>query len=174
MTDFDWTDQQAAIPRLAKARTVVEFHLPWRRPRLGQDRLSEQLHTPDGSLIVTVVIEPELDALGRCYPVHGYSTVSYLIALREWNEQVLLHELLHAILGHIIPESVPGYWQVTPHNVINAVEVALAPLIRLREGLAAVAVSGEMAEPIPLLGLRARLTASEPPDTSWVTEVPGS
>lgn len=72
---------------------------------------------------VQVVIQPDLDKRGEHRPGYGGS----VIALREWNEQVFLHELLHAATAY------SGWWidpqrQVSDphgHDVISRIEVAL-------------------------------------------------
>lgn len=69
---------------------------------------------------VQVILDPDMDGRGECR--NGYG--GPVIALREWNEQVFLHELLHAITGYSQPLLVtthPPYG----HEVIARVEVAL-------------------------------------------------
>lgn len=71
---------------------------------------------------VPVIIDPELGPRGETRRDHGYATTDTSIVLREWNEQVLLHELLHVLLDGRVP--------TTPadphgHEAISRVEVGL-------------------------------------------------
>lgn len=67
---------------------------------------------------VPVVVDPSLAKRGEFQNTYGGTR----IVLREWNEQVLLHELLHAALARI-----PQIWADDEHNhnIISRVEVAL-------------------------------------------------
>lgn len=70
-------------------------------------------------ITVPVWIDPNLTRRGEYAYQYDYSRV---IRLREWNEQVLLHEILHAViepLGLGTPDD------PFAHNVISRVEVAL-------------------------------------------------
>lgn len=72
---------------------------------------------------VAVVIDPTLETLGLHEPRYGCD----IIRLREWNEQVLLHELLHVAVSR-------SAWWLDPerqasdpngHDLISRIEVAL-------------------------------------------------
>ena len=69
---------------------------------------------------VQVILDPDMALRGECR--HGYG--GPVIALREWNEQVFLHELLHVATGYaqpLIAITHPPHG----HEVINRIEVAL-------------------------------------------------
>lgn len=127
----DWNDNRASLAHFNNRNDpVMTFDLGMRNPKpAGDDKMSTALHQPDFTTPVLVYLEPHLDVMGRCYSVRHYSGVArYVIALRAWSPQVLLHEVLHAVIDPLIPDEVGhGYWLLTRHNVINAVEVALAP-----------------------------------------------
>lgn len=63
---------------------------------------------------LTVAVQPDLEVRGV------YRSQEGVIALREWDEQVLLHEILHAV-------NLPGATSHDPdnHRTINRIEVAL-------------------------------------------------
>lgn len=82
------------------------------------DRLNQGCEYVD----VPVVIDSTLDVLGMTKRVPNNSSIDFTIILREWNEQVLLHELLHIMLDHRVPASVGDPYR---HDVISAVEVGL-------------------------------------------------
>lgn len=75
---------------------------------------------------VPVILWPKLDVPGAVVHAQGYAAVETFIVLREWNAQVLLHEVLHVALGGVIPAAQDG---TGGHDVIGAVEVALAPFV---------------------------------------------
>lgn len=87
----------------------------------------DRVLNPDGQVVnrgqdyidVPVVIDPNLSRLGEYGYTFDYRRVIYL---REWNEQVLLHELMHVVLDPLLlgTEDDPYF-----HNVIARVEVAL-------------------------------------------------
>lgn len=85
-----------------------------------------QLRTPTRSIRVPVILWPDLNPLGAVVRWPGYYATDTYIVLREWNPQVLLHELLHVILCYVIPDDEDG---TGAHDIIGAVEVALAPLV---------------------------------------------
>lgn len=82
-------------------------------------------HLPDVEEDLLVVLDPDLPDKGMFDRV-GYSSMPR-IRLREWNLQVLIHELCHYALDHIVHEGLP----VSKHNhaLINPIEVALAPIL---------------------------------------------
>jgi hypothetical protein len=69
---------------------------------------------------VPVVIDPALAKRGETQ--HTYD--GKRIVLREWNEQVLLHELLHVALTRVSPLNTVTE-DPDDHNVIARLEVAL-------------------------------------------------
>ena len=69
---------------------------------------------------VQVILDPGMDKRGECR--HGYG--GPVIALREWDEQVFLHELLHAATGWVQPPLVETY-PPHGHDVLSRIEVAL-------------------------------------------------
>ena len=69
---------------------------------------------------VQVILDPDMDVLGECR--NGYG--GPVIALREWNEQVFLHELLHAATAYTQPLLTTTY-PPHGHEVISRIEVAL-------------------------------------------------
>ena len=68
---------------------------------------------------VPIVYDPDLPTLGE-RRIHPYGDCP--IVLREWNPQVLLHEMLHVLLDGYVPTS-----EADPfgHRAISRVEVAL-------------------------------------------------
>lgn len=66
---------------------------------------------------VPVIIDPTMTRRGEVR--RGFS--GQVIALREWDEQVLLHEALHVALGWVQPPLSPEQ----EHPVVCQVEVAL-------------------------------------------------
>lgn len=83
----------------------------------GADRLNEGTNHLD----VAIEIDPTLDRRGEVRGLgQPFGEPRVVIVLREWNEQVLLHELLH-----VLP--LPGATDADPHNhdVVSRVEVAL-------------------------------------------------
>lgn len=77
---------------------------------------------------VRVILDPEMEKLGECrWDVPTYTGNAPTIALREWNEQVFLHELLHVATGHSAWWSDPQRQINDPegHDVISRIEVAL-------------------------------------------------
>ena len=70
---------------------------------------------------VQVILDPGMEVRGECR--HGYYG-GPVIALREWNEQVFLHELLHAATGWCQPP-LDSTHPPHGHEIISRVEVAL-------------------------------------------------
>lgn len=72
---------------------------------------------------VEVVIDPSIETLGLHQPAYGRDT----IRMQEWNEQVLLHELLHVALQRSAWWSDPQRQISDPngHDVVARIEVAL-------------------------------------------------
>ena len=84
------------------------------------ERADDTLNVGTEHIEVPVVIQPDLSRHGEYGYAYDYSRV---IRLREWNEQVLLHEILHVVidpLGLADPIHDPE-----GHNVVARVEVAL-------------------------------------------------
>lgn len=106
------------------------------------------MRSPKRHITVPVVLWPDLDVKGTVVREHGYATTETFIVLQEWDEQVLLHELLHVVLGHIL---LTGDDPEGRHDVIGAVEVALAPFVTFgRRGatrLGEVGLSAPSSEP---------------------------
>lgn len=93
------------------------------RLRVPTDRLlpnpGERLNIGVQHVDVEVVIESGLSTLGKHESFYGGDRIT----LREWNEQVFLHELLHVVLdraGLTRTDDDPHL-----HNIISRVEVAL-------------------------------------------------
>lgn len=82
----------------------------------GDARLNEGTEHID----VPIVIDPDLGPLGEAGFTYDHTRV---IRLREWNEQVLLHEILHVVLDPVITLGAPE--DPYGHNIIARVEVAL-------------------------------------------------
>ena len=83
----------------------------------------ERLNVGTDHVDVPVVVEPTLGKRGEIrydYDYNGYA--GRRILLREWNEQVLLHEILHVVLDPVLPVSAADPHN---HNVISRIEVAL-------------------------------------------------
>lgn len=87
-----------------------------RAPNPNGDRLNQGTNHID----VPIIIVPDLPVFGEAG--YGYDC-SRVIRLREWNEQVLLHEILHVVLDPVLVRGDPQDPQ--GHNVISRVEVAL-------------------------------------------------
>lgn len=88
--------------------------------RALDNREGHRLNVGVDHIDVPVVIDPTLDKCGETQNTYA----GRRIALREWSEQVLLHELLHVALTRISPLNT-----ITDdphdHNVISRIEVAL-------------------------------------------------
>ena len=100
---------------MSPVREVVEtLRLPFDYVR---DLPPNTLNQPARIYDVPVVIDPDLDTLGRFENQYG----GVVILLREPNDQVLLHEILHLACGGI------GITDEDPHGhrLINKIEVAL-------------------------------------------------
>jgi len=69
---------------------------------------------------VRVIADPTME--GRGETRHGFD--GPVIALREWNEQVFLHELLHVVTGYAQP-LLSATHPPHGHDVISRIEVAL-------------------------------------------------
>lgn len=116
----------------------LTFSLPlWRADR-GRRTSDLELRTPNaGTAFVRVTIDPTLTTPGQTSLTNWDERgPAYEVTLREMNQQVLLHELLHVVIDPVIPAGVtfplpaPGGELLCPlnHQVIGAVEVALAHL----------------------------------------------
>ena len=80
----------------------------------------EALNVGTQHVDVQVILDPDMSMLGECRQGYG----GPVIALREWNEQVFLHELLHVATGYAQPLIVTTH-PPHGHEVISRVEVAL-------------------------------------------------
>lgn len=78
------------------------------------------LNVGTGHVDVQVIIDPMMTLRGECR--NGYG--GPVIALREWDEQVFLHELLHAAVEYAQPPLATTY-PPHGHDVISRIEVAL-------------------------------------------------
>jgi hypothetical protein len=89
--------------------------------RLGRDPRpdSDGFNQAQRIQVVPVVIDPTLEPRGeaRTNPYGPPQT----IVLREWNEQVLLHEVLHLIVGAVIGGNPDDHH----HPLVTALEVGL-------------------------------------------------
>lgn len=88
--------------------------------RALDNRAGERLNVGVDHVAVPVVIDPTLSKRGETQNTHD----GRRIVLREWNEQVLLHELLHVALTRISPLNTITE-DPDDHNVIARIEVAL-------------------------------------------------
>lgn len=80
----------------------------------------EHLNVGTNHVDVQVILDPDMTLRGECRQGYG----GPVIALREWNEQVFLHELLHVATGYaqpLIATTHPPHG----HEVISRIEVAL-------------------------------------------------
>jgi hypothetical protein len=93
---------------------VETLHIPFDYVR---DLPPNTLNRPDRWYDVPVIVKPDLETLGRFET--QYAGVA--IYLREPNDQVLLHEILHLICG------AAGVTEASPHGhtLVNRLEVAL-------------------------------------------------
>ena len=87
-----------------------------RSPDRDEDAVNQGVRHVD----VQVIHDPGMDLLGECRQGYG----GPVIALREWNEQVFLHELLHAATAYAQPLIATAY-PPHGHEVISRIEVAL-------------------------------------------------
>lgn len=111
--------QTATLEEVRALPVIANLNVPlW-----DGDARDDELHAPCKAISVSVVIKPDLPILGHLLREHHWDSVETYIVLREWNEQVLLHEVLHVVIGSG-PDDDPHN-----HRVINAAEVALAPFV---------------------------------------------
>lgn len=112
---------------LRAAKPVMVLDVPiWDESR---DYRPDEVRKATRSRRVPVVIWGDLTQRGAV--VHDYSfdyTLFSWVVLREWDEQVLLHELLHIVLMPFLPG---GASDQSGHNVIGSIEVALAQFLRI-------------------------------------------
>ena len=80
----------------------------------------EALNVGTNHVDVQLVLDTDMDMRGECRQGYG----GPVIALREWNEQVFLHELLHVATGYSQPLIVTTH-PPHGHEVISRIEVAL-------------------------------------------------
>lgn len=88
--------------------------------RALDNRDGDRLNVGTDHIDVAVVINPDLAKRGETQHTHDGKR----IVLREWNEQVLLHELLHVALTRVSPLNTSTE-APDDHNVIARLEVAL-------------------------------------------------
>lgn len=72
----------------------------------------------------SVVIEPDLDLRGRC------DVLGRRIRLRRWDEEVFLHESLHALLaegGYVtaVPDQESGHINVSEEEIVRHISHGL-------------------------------------------------
>lgn len=110
------------------------YHAPgWYTGREREFKTTDDgMNLPDQVREVTVVIDPELEIPGM-FEQGGYNGAPFII-LREWDLRVVIHEIAHLALDHIVwrfdgtVEDLYGNWN---HQLVKAVEVALAPIIHI-------------------------------------------
>jgi hypothetical protein len=113
---------KAAAAEQARAEVVAPtlpftLRMPTNREDNAEGRdLNRGTHYVD----VQVILDPAMEPRGECR--NGYG--GPVIALREWDEQVFLHEVLHAATGYSQPLIVTTH-PPHGHEVISRVEVAL-------------------------------------------------
>lgn len=104
----------------------------------AENPTGEALNVGTGHVDIPIAIDPDMPERGKYdYTYDG----SRVIRLREWNEQVFLHELLHAALDRVVLKS---DFDPHGHDVIAQAEVALwetgwrlaAPRDQTEDGLA--------------------------------------
>lgn len=106
---------------------VTRLTLPSQIAAYDESRVNQASETFD----VPVVIDPTIEHRGEYGFGYDYSRV---IRLREWHEQVFLHEVLHALVDPVVP-FVKREDDLTPrrtiglaglnHDIIRRVEVGL-------------------------------------------------
>ena len=102
------------------AEKDVRLPFTLRMPTNREDTEGRDLNVGTNYVDVQVVLDMAMELRGECR--NGYG--GPVIALREWNEQVFLHELLHAATGYsqpLIATTHPPHG----HEVISRIEVAL-------------------------------------------------
>lgn len=99
---------------------VIVLRVPFNRAREVDGTL---LNKGDNYHDVSVFIDPDLPVLGERQSVDGYVR-SERIVLREWNEQVLLHELIHVALLNV-HDRISCEGDPHGHDIVSRVEVAL-------------------------------------------------
>ena len=99
--------------------TGIVFRVPLDRARDNRD--GERPNVGIDHIEVPVVIDPGLSRRGE---VQNTYDGGRRIVLREWDEQVLLHELLHVALTRVSPLNTITE-DPFDHNVIARIEVAL-------------------------------------------------
>lgn len=95
--------------------------------RVGRDN-TDGLNEPATVYDVHVYLDPNLTERGANERVYDGTA----IVLREWNLRVLIHELAHVALDHLVVDrdgTVEELRRDQNHGLVNAVEVAFAPLI---------------------------------------------
>lgn len=110
---------QVTADRTPERQPTLPFSL--RMPTNRVDNLDgRSLNIGTNHVDVQVVLDPDMELRGECRS--GYA--GPVIALREWDEQVFLHELLHAAVAYAQP-LVATTHPPHGHEVIARVEVAL-------------------------------------------------
>lgn len=88
-----------------------------RYPNPGGQSLNRGMNHQD----IPIVIDPDLPLRGERQNTYDGSS---RIVLREWDEQVLLHELLHVALLHV-HSRVATEDDPHGHDIVSRIEVAL-------------------------------------------------
>lgn len=109
--------QEATV---AAAVEALPFTLRMPTDRAANNADGAELNVGINHIDVQVVLDPTMALRGECR--NGYG--GPVIALREWDEQVFLHELLHAATGYAQPLLAATY-PPEGHEVIARIEVAL-------------------------------------------------
>lgn len=110
------TPDSAAGPNGA-VTPLFMFRMPTNR---ADNPDGTELNTGTNHVDVQVILDPDMERKGECRVGYG----GPVIALREWDEQVFLHEVLHAVLGYTHP-LVATIYPPHGHEVISRIEVAL-------------------------------------------------
>jgi hypothetical protein len=106
-----------ALPTVAELRnlpTAAVLTLPWWDGKHNEG----EIHAAGVHLRVPVVVVPDLPVLGAVVLEHGYSVTEHFIVMREWDQQVLLHEVLHVLM------------RTSTHAELNVLEVGLGPFVK--------------------------------------------
>jgi hypothetical protein len=124
-TGLGWTPHHAHVADLLTTSldAVRAPSLPFTL-RVPTDRAPNidgtALNTGINHVDVQVIHDPHMALCGECR--HGYG--GPVIALRAWNEQVFLHELLHVATGWVQPR-LEEHYPPHGHEVLARLEVAL-------------------------------------------------
>lgn len=101
-------------PEVTEQIALTNIRVPLDYERHGKP---EELNRGADYRDVEVRIDPDIGARAEYRSVYGETAV----VLREWNEQVLLHELIHVALSRVArADDDPLH-----HNIVSRIEVAL-------------------------------------------------